>query len=76
VANEDTHSWPKYREVTLKGSGLTISVLHLYFVYLLIIINLFLIFHDRVSLYSPGCPVTHSVEQTGLKNRDAPVPAS
>jgi hypothetical protein len=26
----------------------------------------FFIFQDRVSLYSPGCPGTHFVDQTGL----------
>jgi hypothetical protein len=29
-------------------------------------------FCDRVSLYSPGCPGTHSVEQAGLKLRNLP----
>jgi hypothetical protein len=31
---------------------------------------------DRVSLYSPGCPRTHSVDQTGLKLRNPPASAS
>jgi hypothetical protein len=26
-----------------------------------------LVFRDRVSLYSPGCPGTHSVDQAGLE---------
>jgi hypothetical protein len=30
-----------------------------------------LVFRDRVSLYSPGCPGTHFVEQTGLRNQPA-----
>jgi hypothetical protein len=25
------------------------------------------VFQDRVSLYSPGCPGTHFVDQAGLK---------
>ena len=29
-------------------------------------------FQDRVSLYSPGCPTTHSVDQAGLKLRNLP----
>ena len=29
-----------------------------------------------VSLYSPGCPGTHSVDQAGLHLRNAPAPAS
>jgi hypothetical protein len=31
---------------------------------------------DRVSLYSPGCPGTHSVDQVGLKIRNPPSSAS
>ena len=33
-------------------------------------------FLDRVSLCSPGCPVTHSVNQAGLKLRNLPASAS
>jgi hypothetical protein len=36
----------------------------------------FLVFGDRVSLYSPGCPETHSVDQAGLKLRNPPASAS
>jgi hypothetical protein len=36
----------------------------------------FLVFRDRVSLYSPGCPGTHSVDQAGLKLRNSPASAS
>jgi hypothetical protein len=36
----------------------------------------FLVFQDRVSLCSPGCPGTHSVDQTGLELRNLPVSAS
>jgi hypothetical protein len=36
----------------------------------------FLVFRDRVSLYSPGCPGTHSVDQVGLKLRNLPASAS
>jgi hypothetical protein len=31
---------------------------------------------DRVSLYSPGCPGTHSVDQADLKLRNPPASAS
>jgi hypothetical protein len=31
---------------------------------------------DRVSLYSPSCPGTHSVHQAGLKLRNPPASAS
>jgi hypothetical protein len=34
------------------------------------------VFGDRVSLYSPGCPGTHSVDQAGLKLRNPPASAS
>jgi hypothetical protein len=37
---------------------------------------LFFVFQDRVSLYSPGCPGTHSVDQAGLKLRNPPASAS
>jgi hypothetical protein len=33
-------------------------------------------FRDRVSLYSPGCPGTHSVDQADLKLRNLPAFAS
>jgi hypothetical protein len=35
-----------------------------------------MVFRDRVSLYSPGCPGTHSVDQVGLKLRNPPASAS
>jgi hypothetical protein len=33
---------------------------------------LFCFFQDRVSLCSPGCPGTHSVDQAGLELRNLP----
>ena len=42
---------------------------HLFFGY-------FWFFQDRVSLYSPGCPGTHSVDQAGLELRNPPTSAS
>jgi hypothetical protein len=36
----------------------------------------FLVFRDRVSLCSPGCPETHSVDQAGLELRNLPASAS
>jgi hypothetical protein len=36
----------------------------------------FVFFQDRVSLYSPGCPGTHSVDQAGLELRNPPASAS
>jgi hypothetical protein len=35
-----------------------------------------LVFRDRVSLCSPGCPGTHSVDQAGLELRNLPAFAS
>jgi hypothetical protein len=40
------------------------------------VLFLFLFFRDRVSLYSPGCPGTHFVDQIGLKLRNLPISAS
>jgi hypothetical protein len=37
---------------------------------------LFWFFRDRVSLYSPGCPGTHSVDQAGLELRNSLASAS
>jgi hypothetical protein len=34
------------------------------------------VFQGRVSLYSPGCPGTHSVDKAGLKLRNLPASAS
>jgi hypothetical protein len=36
----------------------------------------FLVFQDRVSLCSPGCAETHSVDQAGLELRNPPASAS
>jgi hypothetical protein len=36
----------------------------------------FLVFRDRVSLCSPGCPGTHFVDQAGLELRNLPASAS
>jgi hypothetical protein len=33
-------------------------------------------FRDRVSLYSPGCPGTHFVDQADLKLRNLPASTS
>jgi hypothetical protein len=37
---------------------------------------LVLVFQDRVSLYSPGCPGTHFVDKAGLELRNPPASAS
>jgi hypothetical protein len=43
------------------------------FIYLFIY---FFVPRDRVSLWSPGCPGTHSVDQAGLELRNPPACAS
>jgi hypothetical protein len=47
-----------------------------YFSLLILFFFFFLVFRDRVSLYSPGCPGTHSVDQAGLELRNLPASAS
>jgi hypothetical protein len=43
---------------------------------LLVFAFCFLCFQDRVSLYSSGCPGTHSIDQAGLELRNLPASAS
>ena len=42
----------------------------------LFVLFVFLVFRDRVSLYSPGCPGTHFVDQSGIELRNPPASAS
>jgi hypothetical protein len=42
----------------------------------LVLFGLVWFFRDRVSLSSPGCPGTHSVDQAGLKLRNPPASSS
>jgi hypothetical protein len=52
-------------------------VSHFFFVVVLFLfLFLFLFFQDRVSLYSPGCPGTHFVDQADLELRNPPASAS
>jgi hypothetical protein len=46
-----------------------------FFCFFLLLLFVF-VFRDRISLYSPGCPRTHSVDQAGLELRNLPVSAS
>ena len=41
-----------------------------------VVVCLFVCFWDRVSLCSPGCPRTHSVDQAGLELRNSPASSS
>jgi hypothetical protein len=55
-----------------------VFVFFLFYVFLFFCFFVFFFFflRDRVSLCSPGCPGTHSVDQAGLKLRNPPVSAS
>jgi hypothetical protein len=46
------------------------------FCFVLFWFGLVLVFRDRVSLYSPGCPGTHFVDEDGLELRNPPASAS
>jgi hypothetical protein len=59
--------------------GMCIIILYIAGFDLLIFLNIYLfilVFQDRASLYSPGCPGTHSVDQAGLELRNPPASAS
>jgi hypothetical protein len=47
-----------------------------FFCFVFVFVFVFLVFQDRVSLCSPGCPGTHFVDQAGLELRNPPAPAS
>jgi hypothetical protein len=79
----------KQTKITIKkqGSLLKISeiVLRDFFVVffwfwgfwgVVLFVCLFVCFQDRVSLFSPGCPGTHFVDQAGLELRNPPASAS
>jgi hypothetical protein len=46
------------------------------FVLFCFVLFCFVLFQNRVSLYSLGCPGTHSVDQAGLKLRNSPASTS
>jgi hypothetical protein len=41
-----------------------------------VVVVVVVVVRDRVSLYSPGCPGTHFVDQAGLELRNLPASAS
>jgi hypothetical protein len=55
---------------------LTTVVLNSAIVKLFVLFCFVLFFRDRVSLYIPGCPGTHSVDQADLELRNPPASAS
>jgi hypothetical protein len=42
----------------------------------LVFVVVVVVFRDRISLYSPGCPGTHFVDQAGLELRNPPASVS
>jgi hypothetical protein len=55
---------------------LTLAFVEFLFIYLFLNFIFILVFQDRVSQCSPGCPGTHSVDQAGLKLRYLPASSS
>jgi hypothetical protein len=55
---------------------LSLSPFHSCGVFFVCLFVFFLFFGDMVSLCSPGCPGTHSVDQAGLELRNPPASAS
>jgi hypothetical protein len=67
--------------MVLLNFNISLLFLFFYFIYLLFLFvcsfALFcFVFRERVSLYSPGCPGTHFVDQAGLEFRNSPASAS
>jgi hypothetical protein len=58
-----------------RSTGIQVGFFCVLFCFVLFCFVLFC-FWDRVSLWSPGCPGAHSVDQAGLELRDLPVSAS
>jgi hypothetical protein len=63
---------PDYHSGTFSGWHICLFCL---FVFCFLFVCLFVL-QDSVSLCSPGCPGTHSVDQAGLELRDLPASAS
>jgi hypothetical protein len=60
----------------LFSSLLFSSLLFSSFLFFSFLLSFFLVFRDRVALYSPGCSGTHFVDQAGLELRNPPASAS
>jgi hypothetical protein len=54
----------------------TIMTFEFVCLFVCLFVYLFWFFQDRVSLCSPGCPGTQSVDQAGLELRNLPASAS
>jgi hypothetical protein len=59
-----------------EATGAVFFFLLLLFFVLFCFVFVLFVFQDRVSLYSPGCPGTHFVDQAGLELRNPPASAS
>jgi hypothetical protein len=66
-----TRHWVQSPETTPQ---ILLQTTHLFF--FLFCFVFFLVFRDRVSLYSPGCPGTHFIDQAGLQLRNPLASAS
>jgi hypothetical protein len=53
-----------------------LSIFRLGIIQFVTVFIFFWVFRDRVSLCSPGCPGTHSVDQAGLELRNPSASAS
>jgi hypothetical protein len=78
-------SWKRCRSVSIWSSSLYTqptahcvgsSLGHFWILFVFLFCFVFCFFRDRVSLYSPGCPGTHFVDQAGLELRNLPASAS
>jgi hypothetical protein len=67
--------WP-WKVVHTHGMHTNMQAKHSYTKIKSFFLFFFLVFRDRVSLCSPGCPGTHSVDQAGLELRNLPASAS
>jgi hypothetical protein len=57
------------RSITILSCYMTVNTLFCFVLFRFV-------FRDRVSLYIPGCPGTHSVDQAGFELRNLPASAS
>ena len=65
-------------EPSLQPQNLTFKEKHIYLKWKgpVELFCVYFVFRDRVSLCSPGCPETHSVDQAGLKTQTSAASAS
>jgi hypothetical protein len=74
--------WKKKKNMFLSlvacssGFYTLLSWVTLLFCFCFLFVCLFFVFRDSISLCSPGCPGTHSVDQAGLELRSPPASAS